>query len=101
MPLTQGYWKNHQEDWMTVLQTTPKGGNAYYLLAHQYIATVLNMYSGSWAPYDKIEEARLLFADQENTPKKIGALKGDDPTRQQFINLAAYLDDYNNRRLTE
>jgi hypothetical protein len=120
-PFTQGYWKNHPEDWpapwnnvnyddnffysgqdwMTVLQTPPKGGNAYYTLAHQYIAAVLNMYNGEWAPYNKMDEAVELFADPENTPTKIGALKGNDPLRQQFIDLAAYLDDYNNRRLTE
>jgi len=121
-PLTQGYWKNHPEDWpspmsddgdyddnffysgqnwMTVLQKAPKGGNAYYLLAHQYIAAVLNMYSGSWAPYTKLDEAAKLLDNQDNTPAKIGALKGNDPLRQQFIDLAAYLDDYNNRRLKE
>jgi hypothetical protein len=124
-PLTQGYWKNHPEnwpspleglesivnyeesffssgqDWMTVLQTSPKGGNAYYTLAHQYIPAVLNMYSGEWVPYDEIEQAGELFADPENTPAKIGKLKGNDPLRQQFIDLAAYLDDYNNKRLTE
>jgi hypothetical protein len=48
-----------------------------------------------------VYEAAELFADPGNTPKTIGALKGNSPLRQQFIELAAYLDDYNNRRLTE
>ncbi|MCK9306470.1 MAG: hypothetical protein M0P17_02965 [Methanoculleus sp.] len=30
-----------------------------------------------------------------------GTLKGNSPLRQQFIDLAAYLDDYNNKRLKE
>jgi len=34
------------------------------------------------------------------TPADIGTLKGNDPLRQQFLELAAYLDDYNNRNLT-
>ncbi|MDV2482492.1 hypothetical protein F8E02_10870 [Methanoculleus sp. Wushi-C6] len=119
-PHTQGYWKNHPENWpvpphyvqglkyednfhlsgqnwMALLQTPPRGGNAYYTLAHQYIAAVLNMYSGNWAPYAKIDEAEALFADYK--PEEIGKLKGNDPLRQQFISLAEYLDDYNNGRL--
>jgi hypothetical protein len=59
------------------------------------------MYSGSWAPYYEIEQAGELFADPENTPKTFGTLKGNSPLRQQFIDLAAYLDDYNNKRLKE
>ncbi len=122
-PDTQGYWKNHPEDWpvppdytkglvksednffysgqdwLTLLNTPPKGGNAYYTLAHQYIAAVLNMYNGNWAPYDIIDEAEGLFADYK--PEEIGKLKGNDPLRKQFISLAEYLDDYNNGRLKE
>jgi hypothetical protein len=122
-PHTQGYWKNHPEDWpapfenlrdlvkyednffysgqdwMTVLQTSPKGGNAYYILAHQYIAAVLNMYNGNWASYEQIDEAGALFA--EYTPADIGKLKGNDPLRKRFVELAEYLDDYNNGRLKE
>jgi hypothetical protein len=122
-PHTQGYWKNHPEDWpapfenlrdlvkyednffysgqdwMTVLQTSPKGGNAYYILAHQYIAAVLNMYNGNWASYEQIDEAGALFA--EYTPADIGKLKGNDPLRKRSVELAEYLDDYNNGRLKE
>lgn len=62
--LTQGYWKNHEENWpntpdhyaicgidgMTILQTSPVGGNAWYILAHQLIASVLNGDSGTCVP---------------------------------------------------
>ena len=122
-PHTQGYWKNHPgdwpappdnlkglvdyeenffysgQDWMTVLRAQPRGGNAYDILAHQYIAAVLNMYDGNWAPYDRINEAGALFAEYK--PADVGKLKGNHPLRQQFISLAEYLDDYNNGRLKE
>lgn len=111
---TQGYWKNHPDwpsppcgvdygkffssgqTWLEVLQTPPKGGNAYYILAHQYIAAKLNVCNGCWAPCG-ICTAEELF--NKYTPADIGGLKGNDPLRQQFLELAAYLDDYNNRNL--
>lgn len=64
---TQGYWKNHPEawpegyspdayfflsgqTWMQVLGTKPEG-NGYYILAHQYIAAVLNIANGASVPH--------------------------------------------------
>jgi hypothetical protein len=57
---TQGYYKNKGvsllpsgtfyasgQSYLGVLQTPPKGGNAYYILAHQYIAATLNAKSAS------------------------------------------------------
>jgi len=32
--------------WHELLRTEPRGGNAYIIMAHQYIATYLNVYSG-------------------------------------------------------
>jgi hypothetical protein len=66
--LTQGYWKTHADplnikkyddtwdevggpsapffdtgqSWIVVFNTPPSGGNAYYILAHQYMAAILN-----------------------------------------------------------
>jgi hypothetical protein len=69
--LTQGYWKTHSkygpapydstwaligEDtaffisgktWYQVIKQPPAGGNAYYILAHQYIAARLNIAGGT------------------------------------------------------
>ena len=71
--LTQGYWKTHSEfgpapydstwaqlpngastpfyysgkTWYQVFQTSPAGGNAYYQLAHQYMAARLNVLNGA------------------------------------------------------
>ena len=57
---TQGWYKNKGSDalpggnfygsgasWLTVLETAPKGGNPYYVLAHQFIAAWLNAQSAS------------------------------------------------------
>ena len=57
---TQGWYKNRGSDalpggtfylsgqsWLTVLQTEPKGGNAYYILGHQFIAAWLNAQTAS------------------------------------------------------
>ena len=69
--LTPGYWKNHSQygpapydatwaqvgedtifflsnqTWYEVLWTAPKKGNAYYILAHAYIAAYLNELNGA------------------------------------------------------
>jgi hypothetical protein len=73
--LTQGYWKTHSEfgpapedlnwenlpgglgadtefflsgqTWYEVFWTAPRKGNAYYILAHQYEAAVLNILNGA------------------------------------------------------
>jgi hypothetical protein len=57
---TQGWYKNKGkgqlptgnfykggQSWLGVLETEPKGGNAYYILAHQFIAASLNAKSAS------------------------------------------------------
>jgi len=69
---TQGYWKNHpsawpagyspnatffssEQTWLEVLWTPPRG-DEYYILAHQYIAAVLNVANGATAP-DSVQAA--------------------------------------------
>jgi hypothetical protein len=72
-------------------------GNAYYQLAPQYVAAVLNLEAGASAPeevMDAMSEAETLF--KTYTPAQIGALRGNNALRQQFISLANLLDDYNN-----
>lgn len=121
--LTQGYWKTHADPstkkfdttwnllpgglgpnttfflsgqtWIQVFNTSPSG-NAYYQLAHQYMAAVLNMLNGASstpAVDAAITSATTLF--NTYTPAQIGALKGNDPVRQQFISLAGTLGSYN------
>ena len=118
--LTQGYWGTHSSKgpakydatWATlesapfyqsgttyygVLQL-PTKGNAYYALAHQFIAAKLNILKGATAPAGFNMGAVETFF-QTYTPAQIAALKGSAPVRAQALAWAATLDDYNNGRL--
>jgi hypothetical protein len=117
--LTQGYWKTHssygpaphdEDGWAghendifflsgqtqyQVLWTAPSG-NAYYVLAHQYIAAARNAANGATftdaqAAFDA---ATALF--QTYTPAQVKAMKNNNAVKQQFITLAFLLDQYNN-----
>jgi hypothetical protein len=114
--LTQGYWKNHGEDWdqvsdgkpflttstfynsgvsyLTILNTPPKGGNAYLQLAHQFIAASLNLNGGTSANASvnaAISGAATYFAGAP-----AGIPNPVDPTRSQLQGWATTLDNYNN-----
>ena len=119
--LTPGYWKTHSSfgpapyddtwallasgantifylsgaSYYTVLWTPPTG-NAYYVLAHAFIAARLNGLNGAdtSAITSELAAAHTLF--QSYTPAAIGALRGNNPLRAQFIALAGKLDQYNN-----
>jgi hypothetical protein len=123
--LTQGYWKTHSakgpapfddnwnnlpgglaentvffysgQTWYQVFWTPPSGGNAYYQLAHQYEAAVLNILNGAdgSAVTSTLADAYALLNNPANTPTSIGKLKGSDPLRAQFIKLAGILGSYN------
>jgi len=96
--LTQGYWKNHSEEWagladdpffnsgktwLQILQTPPKKGDAYIQLAHQYIAAYLNIQGGAstTAAVDAAMATALTYFTNGT-----GNITG----------LATTLDDYNN-----
>ena len=78
-----------------VMWTPPSGGNAYYMLAHQYIATSINILNGADPSeiQDAYDNATDLF--EMYTPEEIGALKGNNPIRQEFIGLKSMLAQYN------
>ena len=66
-------------------------------MAHAYIAAKLNFLNGASSPAAvtaAFNAATGLF--QTYTPTQIGALKGGDALRAQFISLASTLDNYNN-----
>ena len=120
--LTPGYWKTHSkygpapyDDTWALLNNkedtkffqnglayydvlwTKSRGNAYYILARAYIAAELNQLNGASIPDDVLNawnEASSLF--ETYTPEYVGDLKGMEPLRKQFIELATILDDYNN-----
>jgi hypothetical protein len=120
--LTQGYWKTHSEygpapyddNWANLADGantpfflsgmsyyevlwTPPQGNAYFILAHQYIAAELNTLNGAApdAVTDALAAAEALF--QASTPDQVAALRGraGKEQRAQFTDLAGVLDDYN------
>ncbi len=120
---TQGYWQTHSiygpapydptwaligedapfyysgQSYYEAIWTPPSGGNAYYILAHQFIAAELNFLNGAspTAVLAAFDAAQLLFNDPVNTPAYVKKLKKTNPAlRQYWIDLAEILDDYNN-----
>jgi hypothetical protein len=108
--LTQGYWKNHNasakhhnqiawpiaEDtalcdstWLEILWTPPKGGNAWIILAHQWIAARLNVAAGASAPDE-------IGAAIDEAGGMLDACSIADGDRDHALELAGVLDDYNN-----
>lgn len=114
--LTQGYWKTHSKygpapydhTWALigedtpfylsgqshyqVLWTPPAGGNAYYILAHQFIAARLNLLNG--ASTTPTVDAAMAWAHtffSTHTPSNV-------PKNQASLakTYAATLDSYNN-----
>jgi hypothetical protein len=118
--LTQGYWKTHSEKgpapyddtwallpggkgadtpffnsgktWYQAFWTPPAGGNAYWSLAHQYAAAVLNQLNGASVPAavaKAMTEAKAFLSDyaKNNNPK--------GNTRKVMLELAGVLGAYN------
>ncbi len=115
--LSQGYWKTHSsygpapyddtwaligedttfyqsgKSWYQVLWTSPKGGNAYYILAHQFIAARLNLLNGA-ASTSAVDEALAWAHSFFNTYTPTSQLSKS--TRSLALAYAALLDQYNN-----
>lgn len=122
--LTPGYWKTHSaqgpapfdDTWNQILpaaesspfflsgQTylevlwTPPQGNAYYILAHAWIATELNQLNGASIPADVLDafhQGRTVF--ETYTPDEVDDFKGKDKDKRAMIlGWAFLLDEYNN-----
>jgi hypothetical protein len=117
--LTAGYWQTHAGTGGAALDTTwlelPFGpatpffqsgqtyldvlaaetmGNPYYILAQQYVAAELNFLRGAnpTEAQAAFDAATALF--NATTPDQAAALESQ--ARQEWINLASILDDYNN-----
>ncbi len=75
---------------------TPPVGNAYWILAHAYIAAQLNGLNGTdlTAVQAAFNAATALF--NKYTPAQAAALRASHADRQAFINNALILDAYNN-----
>jgi hypothetical protein len=117
--LTQGYWKNHADPnrkqfdatwnlipgaaqgsfmntgmtWIGVFNTAP-AGNAFYTLAHQYMAARLNVLAGAHAApavQTAISSATALFASLPAASTTLTAAQ-----TKTARTLATTLDNYNN-----
>jgi hypothetical protein len=114
--LTQGYWKNHPEDpaWatadlslfggaanaMTILQTNPQFGNAWLILAHQYIAYLLDVgrAGGSCTPPglgDLVTRVRAFFIAHPYSTYATDCTKSNGWCGSSTAD-ACILDAYNN-----
>jgi hypothetical protein len=83
---------------MTTIEVlwTPPQGNAYYILAHQWIAAKLNNYAGAANPtlvQAAIDSAHTLFSLY--SPEDIEELSGNSPLRKTFIYLAGIIEKFN------
>jgi hypothetical protein len=80
---SQGYYKNRGaallpagtfhgsgQTYLAVLETSPRGGNAYYILAHQFIAAALNAKSASVPANVRValNDAQAYFSTAGITP---------------------------------
>lgn len=121
--LSIGYWKTHSKygpapyddtwaklpngantqffyngtTYYQILQTSPNG-NAYYLLARQYIAVQLNKLNGASMPTEVLtayNEATALLNNPTYTPAYLSLLKGSSALRKQYIALSEIFDNYN------
>jgi len=124
---TQGYWKTHSMfgpagpydltwdwkaggdaifldptwdtgfSWYEMFNTPPAGGNAYIILAHQYMAAWLNIHNIDPLKMANPSVLGTAFADAEAL---LGSYMPTDilepAVREQFIMLAELLDDFNN-----
>jgi hypothetical protein len=123
--LTQGYWKTHNatfhggapvddnwenldgslkeatvfyltgQTWYQIFWTAPKG-NAYYNLAHQYMAAKLNVLNGAdTTPAVDTALAAAVSFFNSYTPASFSALPKKSVVRTNVINWAGTLGSYN------
>ena len=87
--------------WYQVFWTSPKGGNAWYILAHQYMAAILNQANGAGNPAgltQALADAETLlgfYDDQTNIPKNANNVLTSTKDRAEAIAIAGFLASYN------
>ncbi len=106
--LSQGFWKTHPnawpaghdpdasffssgKTWLEVLWTAPRG-DAYFILAHQYIAAALNVAAGAVMPSD-VQDAFNDATDWFNTHNP--GVPASSSDGQTAIHLAEILAAFN------
>lgn len=119
---TIGYWKNHSEfgpakydsawakvrhgastpfagtgkTYIEIARMSSSSGNAYIILARQFIAAKLNLHSGASMPREVFAagtHAIELLRNYDGNPYPMTAIKKE--IRQDFLNTATILANYN------
>ena len=120
-PKDYGYWKTHskygpapydstwkligedtefylsEKSYYEVMNSNPRKGNTYYILAHQYISARLNILAGVNVPENvaaAIIKAEAQF--KKYKPADLEHLRGNSELRMEFLRLAWLLNRYNN-----
>jgi hypothetical protein len=109
---TQGFWKNHPDEWpvehltiggvtydeyeLLALLNTPPRGDASLILAHQLITALLNVEHGA-PPIDAIAHA-LAWMDTYASGGLPAGVDASSHAGRRASYLAERLDDYNNGR---
>jgi hypothetical protein len=105
---TLGFWKNHEEEWthldpaampawgggmtyMEIFGIQPKNGDASIILAHAYLAAVLN----TGAPAADLAVALALLTAHPVGSGDLTAGKNAHPDRARALAVAARLQDFN------
>jgi hypothetical protein len=124
--LSQGYWKNHSEygpaqydatwallpggadqpffqsgySWYTTFHQPPTGGDAFVILARQYMAAWLSGLRGANLSEvaDEVQRAADLLDEYDGDPTSRTMVTGD--VRKEFLQLAERLDEFNNGLLS-
>ena len=87
--------------WYEVFWTNPKGGNAWYILAHQYMAAVLNQLNDGGNPVGltaALADAYVLLDHYDTTtsiPKNGSQVLTSAKDRDEAIQIAGFLAAYN------
>ena len=93
------------QTWIQVFKTNPKGGNAWYILAHQYMAAVLNQLNGAGdvpGLATNMANAYILldyYDGQKNIPKNGSNVLTTAKDRDEAIAIAGFLASYNEGQL--
>ena len=91
--------------WYEVFWTSPKKGNAYFILAHQYMAAILNQLNGAGSPAGlaaNLANAETLLDYYDEAPFNNDIPKNADnllvigtKDRAEAITIAGFLAAYN------
>jgi hypothetical protein len=113
--LTQGFWKTHAEAWpvsslwiggvlydqdaLLAILNTPPRGDASLILAHQYIAALLNFASGASAGADvdtALADADMWFMDHADADGLLPfAVRASSPAGAEATELSGVLGSFN------